>query len=309
MSTLFDHPMMSRRDERWTVLFTRGKGCAFLADVVSEGTASRVDGDLKTACIAAGANVLVTAKAGSFDLASTLVPQSVDEEHDPPAVIGAVGTGPHSGLVAAATMRLAKGFGADPMLVTMSAEVREDPQAQEVLDEMALAAPGAATRLVRAGHPAELLASLPPEGLVVLGAPGGSWWQRQFFGAGRKLIHAAPAGSVIVHAAPLRCFQALEELVAFGPLMRAADAAAVIQDQVAPVVDEGKLIGQVRRGALLGALPDTPVGELAEAPIAAIAEEPVAAIDELTDRLDGSPVPVVDDENRLLGGVRPATSD
>lgn len=286
------------------VLYTRGQGCAHLARIVSDGTAKRVEGDLKSACIAERANVLVTAKAGSFDLASTVVPHSIDEDHHPPVVIGAVGTGPHSPLVASSTIRLAKGYGIDPMLVTMSADAEDDERAEAVLDEMLRSAPGAETRLVRAGHPAGLLQSLPPEGLVVLGAPGGSWWQRQFFGAGRRLIHAAPAGSVVVRAAPVRCFHAVEEIPAFGPLMRAADAAALLADDVAAVVDDGRLIGRVSRHALLSAQPDRPIGDLAEAPISALADEPIAAITDLAERLGGAPIPVVDDENRLLGGIR-----
>ena len=271
--------------------------------MVSGGSAIRVEDDLKTACIAHRANVLVTARAGSFDLASTLVPHGVDDEHDAPAVIGAVGTGPHSPLVASTTSRLAGGLGADAVLVTMSAGPEEDEAASDVLDAVADHAPRAETRVVRAGHPSELLESLPPEGLVVLGAPGGSWWQRQFFGPGRKLMHAAPAGSVVVRAVPTRVFHSLVELDPIGPLMRAADAAAVTSEPVVPVVDEGRVIGRVDRATLETASPDTPVGDLVVAPIVIPADEPLAAVAQLSDALEGAPVPVVDDDNRLLGGV------
>lgn len=245
----------------------------------------------------------MTAKAGGFDLASTLVPHGVDEQHRPPMVIGAVGTGPHSPLVAATTVRLAKGHGADAILVTMSASQEDDAAAAEVLEELAAHAPGADTRLIRADSPGQLLDSLPSDGLVVLGAPGGSWWQRQFFGQGRKLIHAAPAGSVVVRAADRRCFHSLEELTPLGPLMRAADALAVMTFAVVPVVVDGRVVGQVRRSVVEDAPPDMPVGDLVETAIVAHADEPTAALGNLAESLEGSPVPVVDDDARLLGGV------
>jgi CBS domain-containing protein len=296
--------MTPHRDERWTVLWTRGQACARIAELVSGGTASRADGDLKTACIANRANVLVTQRAASFDLASTLVPLGIDDDSpDPPLVIGAVGTGPHSPLVAATTSRLAAGLGADAILITMSPDEEDDAEAHGVLVEMAAHAPGADTRAVRADNPAALLNSLPPTGLLVLGAPGGSWWQRQFFGAGRRLIHAAPAGSVIVRAAERRCFHEVEEMTAVGPLMRAADAATVATAPVIPVVDGGIVIGQVRVDALRTTNGSTRVGDLAEAPITVLADEPIDAITDLAARLGGAPVPVVDDESRLLGGV------
>lgn len=304
MSTIH-HPTTPYRDERWTVLFTRGPACAHIAELVSGGEAERVDGDLKTACISNRANVLVTSRAGSFDLASTLVPSGIDEAHQPPAVIGAVGTGPHSPLVAATTTRLAHALGADALLVTMSAGPEDDRDALDVLESMEDHAPGAETRLVRADHPTTLLESLPPTGLVVLGAPGGSWWQRQFFGAGRRLIHAAPAGSVIVRATDRRCFHSVTEMTAVGPLMQAADAAAITTSAVLPVVADGIVVGQVRVEDLQMADPHTPVGQLAETAITALADEPIGAITELAEALGGGPVPVVDDEGRLLGGVTP----
>lgn len=297
------HPTTPHRDEHWTVLYTRGPSCAQIAELVSSGTAHKVDGDIKTACIARRANVLVTSRAGSFDLASTLVPHGIDEEHLPPTVIGAVGAGPHSPLVAATTMRLAAGLGAEAILVTMSADPTDDPAALEVLAGMQEHAPGAEAMLVRADHPSSLLDQLPPAGLVVLGAPGGSWWQRQFFGAGRKLIHAAAAGSIVVRAAERRCFHSMSEMTAIGPLMRAADAAAIAMIPVVPVVDDGIVIGQARVEALRAVEPATPVGEVAEPAITALADDPITVIPGLASSLEGAPVPVVDDDGRLLGGV------
>ncbi len=303
VSLLIDHSTTPYRDEPWTVLWTRGQGCAQVAEFVADGQAIRADGDLKTACINLRANVLVTAKAISFDLAATIVPDSLDESRTVPAVIGAVGTGPHSPLVAQTTARLAAGYGADPVLVTMARSADDDEAALKVLRDLALHAPGAETRLVRADTAAELLESLSPEGLIVLGAPGGSWWQRQFFGPGRRLMHAAPAGSVVVRAADRRCFHSLTDLTAVGAPMRARDALAVLTVGVAPVVADGKMIGLVRRAVLAAAPENATVADMMEGPVFAAADDPIASIADLTAHLDGGPVPVLDDEGRLLGGI------
>jgi CBS domain-containing protein len=286
------------------VLFTRGQGCGWIADLVSDGSAARVDGDLAAACIAHQANVLVTAKASSFDLANSLVLYSIDEATPPPAVVGAVGTGPHSPLVAETTARIAAGLGADALLVTMATD-ESDEDAKQVLKEMALRAPEAAGQLIVADSTAAFVAALPPDGLLVLGAPGGSWWQRQFFGAGRRLLHAAPAGAIVVKAVDRRCFHGLLPLTAFSPLMGASDAAAVMDGAVAPVVDDRKIVGLVRRSATEGAPAGTKLADVMENPVFALADDRVADIAELVSHFDGAPIPVVDQGGHLLGGIAP----
>ena len=286
------------------MLFTRGQGCGWIADLVSDGAAARVEGDLAAACVAHRANVLVTAKASSFDLAHSLVLYSIDEAIAPAAVVGAVGTGPHSPLVAETTARIAAGLGADALLVTMATD-ESDEDAKQVLKEMTLRAPDADSQLIVADTTAAFVAALPPDGLLILGAPGGSWWQRQFFGAGRRLLHAAPAGAVVVKAVDRRCFHDLVPLAAFSPLMGAADAAAVMEGAVAPVVDDRKIVGLVRRGATVAAPVGTKVADVMENPVFALADDRVADIAELVSHFDGSPIPVVDQEGQLLGGIRP----
>ena len=45
--------------------------------------------------------------------------------------------------------------------------------------------------------------------LVVIGAPGGSWFQRQLFGAGARLQAAAPGGVLVVRQDVPRVYQAM----------------------------------------------------------------------------------------------------
>jgi len=270
-----------------------------LADV----PAIRVEGDLKSACIANRANILVTAKAGSFELASTIVPHSIDESQAAPAVVGAVGAGPHSRLVAQTTVRIAAGYGADAILVTMAHQDEDDEEALRVLQDVAPYAPEADSRLVRGEAAADLIASLPVEGQLVLGAAGGSWWQRQFFGPGRRLVLAAAAGAIVVRIADRRCFHALIETTAVGGPMGAGDAATILTEAVAPVVADGKLIGIVRKGALADSSCDATVADVMEEAIFVAADDRIEITADLAEYLDGAPVPVVDDSGRLLGGV------
>jgi CBS domain-containing protein len=271
--------------------------------MVADDPAIRVEGDLKTACIANRANVLVTAKAASFELASTIMPQSIDESQVAPAVVGAVGAGPHSRLVAQTTARIAAGYGADAILATMARQGEDDEDARRVLLDVAPYAPQADGRLIRGETAADLIASLPAEGLLVLGAAGGSWWQRQFFGPGRRLMHAAAAGSIVVRVADRRCFHALIETTAVGAPMGVSDATAILTDAVAPVVVDRKLIGIVRKSALAESPCDATVADVMEEAIFVTADDRIDAAEDLARHLDGAPVPVVDDAGRLLGGV------
>ncbi len=282
-------------------MWTRGEHCRDLANILSPD-ARHVEGDLTQACIEARADLLVTARASSFGLVSTAVPLEIEPDRRIPAVVGAVGTGPHSPLVAGLTGLIASGLGADAVLVTVSRSDAEDDRALATLESLDALAPGAATKIVRADTAAGLIDSLPSDALLVLGAPGGSWWQRQFFGPGRRLIHRSQAGSVIAKAAPLKCFQAMTDIVPLGRHMRARDALAVMAHPVAVVASDGLLVGVVRRAALEGAPADT-VGTLMEPATGISADDSIDAAADLAEFMDGSPAPVVDVEGRLLGGI------
>ena len=230
------------------------------------------------------------------------MPLDIEPDRRIPAVVGAVGTGPHSPLVAGLTGLIAFGLGADAVLVTVSRSDAEDDQALATLESLDALAPGAATKIVRADTAAGLIDALPSDALLVLGAPGGSWWQRQFFGPGRRLMHRAQAGSVIAKAAPPRCFQVMVDIVPLGRHMQARDALAVMEYPVAVVADAGLLVGVVRQSALEQAPTDT-VGTLMEPATGISADDPIEAAADLAEFMDGSPVPVVDIEGKLLGGI------
>lgn len=290
-----------------TILWTRGEHCRELAGILSP-TACHVEGDLTQACIEARADLLVTARASSFGLVSTAVPHGIDPDRKIPVVVGAVGTGPHSPLVANLTGLIAAGLGADAVLVTVSRSDAEDEQALATLGSVDSLVPGAGTKVVRADTATGLVDSLPADALLVVGAPGGSWWQRQFFGPGRRLIHLAPAGSVVAKAAPRRCFQAMDDITPLGRHMQARDALAVMSHPAAAVADDGILVGIVRRSAL-EQMPTKTVGDLMEPAAGVEADDLIEAADDLAGFMEGSPIPVVDGGGRLLGELVIAPSE
>src|SRR5665811_723691 len=137
--------------------------------------------------------------------------------------------------------------------------------------------------------------------LLVLGAPGGSWLQRQFFGPGRQLIHAAPGGIVVARSSPRRCFQAAEPAEAIAPWLSVSDATKLGGAAVIPVAAHGALVGLFRLETARNAAAGATVQDMMEAPVFLAVDDPVDAADELSLFFDGAPIPIVDHDGRLVG--------
>ena len=285
--------------EGWRVLFTRGDGCRELA--LTLGTAGPVEGDLRAACLRQRADLLVARKLTSFGLVSVAVPHDF-HRNTVGAIVAAVGGGPHSTLAALVAERLGRLLDVPASLASGSRSPREDAAAELVLTELGSVVPGLPAKVVRADSARDLVAGLAAGSLLVVGAPGGSWMQRQFFGPGRRLVVKAPAGALVVRRAPTRCFQAMEESMAFGPAMPTREARRLLRDAVAPVVEEGRLIGIVRRSALAEAPAGGTVSAVVEPAVSVRDDEAVDAIDRIAADVD--PVPVVDADGRLRGVIR-----
>ena len=290
---------MTFPDEGWRVLWTRGGGCRELA--LTLGQAGPVEGDLRAACLRHRADLLVARKLTSFGLVSIAVPHDFRREAVG-AVVAAVGGGPHSALAALVAERLGRFLEVPASLASGSRSAKEDPAAESVLTELASVVPGLPAKVVRADGPRDLVAGLGAGSLLVVGAPGGSWMQRQFFGPGRRLVVRAPAGALVVRRAPTRCFQAMEDPMPFGPAMPTREARRLLRDPVAPVVEEGRLIGIVRRTALAAAPTGSTVADACEAAVSVRDEDAVDAVARIA--ADINPVPVIDADGRLRGVVR-----
>jgi CBS domain-containing protein len=285
------------------VLWTRGQGCRELAEMLSDVEPVRVVGDVGEACIRHGAELLVSRKlSASFDLINAAVPVDVDPE-SMSAVVAAVAGGPHSELAVRVAERLAQA-GDRPALVTCAFQQERDrDRAVATIERLSAAVPGVEYRLVNAADATELVSQLPERSLLVIGAPGGGWLQRTFFGAGAKLRSEAPAGAVVVRRAPDRVFQHMTDPQFVGPLREAVDILRLHSEPVLAVVDRAQLIGVVRRSSLELADPGVPVEAFMEAPTSVSMTSTLSEVGGVAERFEGGAIPVVDDDGRLVGAL------
>ena len=288
-------------------MWTHGEGCPDLANLLAGGEARRAGADLRASCVEARADLLVGRKLTSFDLVSMAAPYGFEPARVD-SVLAAVAGGPHSLLAARIAHRLATVLQVPASLVAASAETGADPAAEEALERVAGLVPIPERQILRAANPGAAVRALPPGSLLVLGAPGGTWWQRQFTGPGRQLRGGAPAGAVVVRQAPRRCFQYLDEPAAMGVQMPAGEARRLSDAAIVPVAEEGRLVGLVRRRALEAADPAEPLGRIMESPLFALAEDALDVVPGLAAFLEGAPVPVVDGAGRLCGMVSAAAA-
>jgi len=285
---------------RWSVVWTRGAGCAELAELLAAGQPQSVDGDLKQTVIETRADLLVARKLSSFDLVGTVVPNGFSPEKVD-WVVAAIGGGPHSTLAAHVAERLSGALGVEGSLVSASPDPDHDESTDSVLAEIAAQVPDLPSKVVRAGSARDLVGTFDEGTLLVVGAPGGSWLQRQFFGPGRKLVVGSPSGAIVVRSSPRRVFHEMVEPDPFGSQMLVADALRLMQTDMVPVAVDGVLVGAVSRRDLEAADPSATVGSVTRESVFVAPEDSLESVDELEAFV--SPVPVVDDGGRLLGVV------
>jgi hypothetical protein len=284
----------------WSVVWTRGAGCAELAGLLAAGEPHSVDGDLKQTCIANRADLLVARKLSSFDLIGTVVPHEF-RAGSVRSVTAAIGAGPHSSLAAFVAARLSDALGVEGSLLSASPDPATDDTVDAVLAEIAVLVPDLPSKVVRADSARALVGTFDDGTLLVVGAAGGSWLQRQFFGAGRKLVVGSPGGAVVVRSAPRRVFHQMIEPDTFGSRMLVSDALRLLTHDSAPIAVDGVLVGVVSRADLESADPKATVGSVTRESRFVAPDDPVAVLD----RVDATvwPMPVVDDSGRLVGVV------
>jgi CBS domain-containing protein len=287
-----------------SVIWTRGKGCGELASTLDAGSL-RVEGKLEEFCRAERSDLLVTKRLTSFDLVSVAVPHEVDLEATT-SIVAAVAGGPHSDLAAIVARQLGAALDVPAELLSAYDSEESRIEARSSLDALSVLADGMASRLVQTERPVDLVKELDGGTLLVAGAPGGSWLQRQFFGPGRRLQSQAPAGTVVIRSSPLRAFHLLREPESYmSPMLGSGDALRMLDFPVMPVAENGKLVGIVRRSALLMVGHGVNVGAIMEDPIAVTTDTAVDEIGEVAEALGGAPVPVIDDDGFLVGVVGP----
>ena len=287
-----------------TVLWTRGDGCRELAELLAGDRAIQVVGDPHEAGIRYRADMVVMKKVGSLDLLPVAAPTALDAE-GATHVVAAVGEGPHSQLASVVAGRIAARLHLPVEAVTAVRPGAPRAAARRTVDR-ARATSGIPGRVVEAESAAGLVESIAPSTLLVLGASGGSWLHRQFFGPGARLRTHAPAGTIVVRDAPRRAFHLMSEASGLSGHLKIQDALAIVTESVTPVVDGGHLIGVVRKAALAEALPDGEVADVMEAPAFVEATDAVDEIGNLVEFYEGSHIPLVDRKGRLVGLLDPA---
>jgi hypothetical protein len=284
------------------VVWTRGEGCAELADLLSPVAAVRADGDLVRACVRARADAVVSRRlSSSFDLVSQIVPDGVDLDASD-SIVAAVSGGPHSPLAAAVAARLGEVTGIPASMVCAYRDEESQASAVSLIQDLYQLVPNIEYRLVEAEDAQSLTAQLPGGAALVLGAPGGGWLQRTFFGQGAKLIQSAPAGAIVVRSAPRRVFQEMTEPVYVSPLHDAIDLLRIHPDGRFAVADAGKLVGVVRRDALELAEPGVRVSQLMEDPQSIDVTDAIEHCAALWKEFAPDPMPVTHD-GALVGAL------
>ncbi|MGI9586464.1 MAG: CBS domain-containing protein [Acidimicrobiia bacterium] len=290
------------RGESVAVVWTRGQQCRSLAQVLGGPHASQVGSDLVASCIEARADMLVTRRLTSFNLCSLVVPHGFAPSTTT-SVVAAVGNGPHSLFAAVVAQRLSTQLGVPSRAIYGYEYDSEYPQALDTLDSIAGEVPGLETAPIRAPSPAEMVEDLTEGTLLVVGAPGGSWFQRQFFGPGVRIQAKAPNGAIVVRHAPKCVYQVMEDPVAFGPHMGAADAAQLADGQPIIVAEHGKLLGLVPRPVLLEAGATQKLEAIMGEPVFLYADESLDHARDLVRHRDGVAIPVLDSQELIIGAV------
>ena len=284
------------------VVWTRGRGCAELADLLSGGDADRITGDLTEGCISYRADLLVSRRLpGSFDLVNVAAPLGFVPENVT-RVVSAVGGGPHSELAAQTAATIGRRLGVEAEMISATRPGQDPIEAQKVIERVALNVDEIEGRVVEVAGIAELVENLDEGSLVVLGASGGSWLQRAMFGPGARLKSKAQAGAVIVRNAPDRVFRWMGEPVFVGPLRNADDTLAMHSENVLAVAEGGVLVGLVRRESLEQAGADM-VASVMEEALSTKVDETIVEARELEPTFGRDPIPVTDHDEHLVGGL------
>lgn len=284
------------------VVWTRGSGCRELAEVISGDAAVRVDSDPAATCIETGATLIVSRRLSSFDLCSVAVPSGFSA-NETTGVVAAVGSGPHSSLAAALAERVGQSLAVPARAVYAHGGSEPTEAADRLVREFDDRFPDLSIETVGAASPEAMVQDLPPGTLLVIGAPGGSWFQRQFFGPGARIKHKASGGTIVVKAAPVRVYQAMQPPTALGPHMRVADARVVGAGDVV-VASASTLLGVVSAAALDAADPGADLGDLVEETAFLVPEETIEHARDLVNDIGITTVPVVDGSGTLIGVYR-----
>jgi CBS domain-containing protein len=290
------------------VIWTKGPECRVLAEILGGSSAVQAETDLMTAVVRARATLLVSRHLNSFDGCNVAVPVGLSVKATR-SVAAAVGGGPHSLLAAAIADRIGNQLGIPARAIYGHGPADDESAAEQVLAAIGETIPDLAVNTIEASSPAAMVEDLPEGTLLVVGAPGGSWFQRQFFGPGARIKAKAAGGTVVVRHSPSRVYQIMREPDAYGPHMRVGDARLLSGGRPVVVADDGRLLGIVGSRSLATAPDDLELRDVMEDAVFVDATEDVAHAGELIAQHDRLSIPVVDKVTRLVGVVSASDLD
>ncbi len=273
-----------------------------LAEILTDGAATRAGSSIVASCVDARASLLVMSSRTSLNLCSTAVPHDFDPANTR-SIVAAVGGGPHSLLAATLADWLSEATGIEASAIFGHSDPKELAEAPRVLEQISSQLPNLETRIVQASGPAAMVENLPAGTLLVVGASGGSWFQRRFYGPGARIQAKASGGTIVVEHQPRRVFQVMQPPVAFGSRMLVADALVLSEGTSIIVADRGKLLGTVAVTALGEADPNAAISEIMEQGLHFDLTDTITDAVELASRTPNDLIPVVDAESFVVGRV------
>ena len=284
------------------VLWTRGRGCRALAELLGSHEPVRVVSDLVDTAVQWHSTVLVSRRLPHSTLLNVVVPVDF-VPGKVRSVVAAVAGGPHSRAAALVARRLGERLQVPSFMACAFRGDESREGAVSVVESLFPHVPDLEYRLMGADSAGHLISQLPPQCLLVIGAPGGNWFQRVLFGRGARLRQRAAGGVVIVRSAPLRVFQIMDAPRFVSPYHHAADVLRLHSNELLAVAENGGLVGLVRRSSLLVAGEESPVAHAMEK---ARSIGMVDALSDLQSQIEwfgDSPIPVIDPQGRLVGSV------
>ncbi len=285
------------------VIHTRGEGCAQLAGLLSMVPSVRVKGDVADACLQHRTDLVVGRRLSSgLEVASQVVPHGFDPENTE-WVVAAVSGGPHSPLAARIARRLGESMGVKSLMVCAYMDDETQAEALSWVERLYDEVPGIEYRVIEASDADGIIDQLPDRSALVIGAPGGSWLQRAFFGQGARLRKGAPAGVMVVHAVQERVFQAMSDPAFVGGLREVGDILRIHGEQVFAVADRAVLIGIVERSVLEESDPLALVRDVMSEPVSVAVDAPLEEAAALVERFASEPIPVTDESGHLVGSI------
>lgn len=284
------------------VVWAGGSQARDLAETLSGGAATKAGQNLAASTIESGADLLVLSNRTSLDLCSVAIPHGFNPETTE-SVVAAMGGGPHSTLAAIVADWLAERLHVPASAVYGHSDPSELAEAEDDLNKIVAKLPRMDARTIEAPSPAAMVSSLPAGTLLIVGAPGGSWFQRRFFGPGARIQAKASSGTIVVNHATPRVYQVMQPPVAYGPNMRIMDARQLSSNLDVVVAEDGKLLGVVKADTLRDARQGLELHQVMDDGVFLSTDDEIDEALGLISVDGGDLIPVVDDSARLVGCV------